>query len=106
MIKIDIFRNSIGAIIGFNINGHAGTAPHGQDIVCAAVAALTQTAVMGLEQYLRREISLDISSGMLHLELAAAPDDMTSAVLETMMLGLNEIARQNSRSVRIREHRR
>jgi hypothetical protein len=30
-------------------DGHANAAPHGQDIVCAAVSAILQTAALGLE---------------------------------------------------------
>lgn len=30
------------------ITGHSMSAPHGQDIVCAAVSAITQTTVLGL----------------------------------------------------------
>ncbi|MPN12013.1 hypothetical protein SDC9_159323 [bioreactor metagenome] len=106
MITIDIFRNQAQAIDGFSVKGHADTAPHGQDIVCAAVSALTQTSILGIERYLGREIELDIKSGNLKLELLLPPDSLTSAILETMLLGLTEIAKQHSRSVRIIEHRR
>lgn len=106
MITIDIFRNQSKIISGFSVTGHADTAPHGYDIVCAAVSALTQSAILGLERYLGREIELDIKSGMLRLHLLSKPDDSTSAIMETMLLGLSEIAKQHSRSVRIIEHRR
>jgi uncharacterized protein YsxB (DUF464 family) len=106
MIRIDIYRDNAGAIAGFAVNGHANTAPHGQDIVCAGVAVLTQSAVLGLERHLRREFDLDIGPGRLVLNLKGAPDVSTGAILETMLLGLTEIAGQNPRSVRITEHRR
>lgn len=106
MIRIDIYRDAAGAIAGFAVNGHANTAPHGQDIVCAGVAALTQTAVLGLERHLGREFDLDIASGKLVMTLKGAPDDATGAILETMLLGLAEIADQSPQSVRISEHRR
>ena len=106
MVKIQIFRNSAGQISGFAVIGHANTAPHGKDIVCASVAALTQTAVLGLERHLGREFSLDIGSGNLILELKGAPDALTGAVLETMLLGLHEVANISPNSVRIAEHRR
>ncbi|MDD4601460.1 hypothetical protein SDC9_09020 [bioreactor metagenome] len=106
MITIDIFRNQSQAIAGFSVKGHADTAPHGQDIVCAAVSALTQTAILGLERYLGREFELDIESGNLNIQLLLPPDRLTSAILETMLLGLTETAKQHSQSVRIMEHRR
>lgn len=106
MIKIAIHRNLANLITGFTVGGHANTAPHGQDIVCAAVSALTQTAVLGLECYLKRSSTLDIASGKLQVELEDAPDQLTGAILETMLLGLLEIEKINPQFVRISEHRR
>jgi uncharacterized protein YsxB (DUF464 family) len=106
MVRIDIYRDAAGAITGFTASGHANTAPHGQDIVCAGVAALTQAAVLGLERHLRRDISLNIASGKLALDLEAPPDAETGAILETMLLGLAEIEKISPHSVRIIEHRR
>lgn len=47
MIQINVDMNSGDMTI--DVKGHAGYAPHGQDIVCAAVSAILQTAVLGLE---------------------------------------------------------
>lgn len=106
MISIEIYRNSGGSITGFNSTGHANTAPHGQDIVCAGVAALSQTAVLGLERHLRRGLHLDVASGKLTAELVDEPDALTDAILESMVLGLTEIAKIYPKSVRLIEHRR
>lgn len=38
------------------ITGHAGYAPHGQDIVCAAVSALVQTFIASVEELTHDEI--------------------------------------------------
>lgn len=106
MVRIDIFRDAAGAITGFAASGHANTAPHGQDIVCAGVAALTQAAVLGLERHLRRDFYLEHASGNLALKLKESPDAETAAILETMLLGLAEIEKISPLSVRIAEHRR
>lgn len=106
MVKIDIVRNKLGYIEGFCVIGHANTAPHGHDIVCAGISALTQTAIIGLERYLGRQISLDIASGKLIVTLKDSPDNLTGAILETMVLGLREIAKLNPANVRIIERRR
>ncbi len=106
MIQIKIMRNSSQAIVGFSVNGHAGAAPRGYDIVCAGVSALTQAAVLGLEKHLGRAFHLQIADGKLEMELKDSPDAMTNAVLETMLIGLTEIAKINPRSVRISEHGR
>ena len=106
MVRVDIYRDAAGAITGFAVNGHANTAPHGQDIVCAGVAALTQTAVLGLERHLGRNLELDVASGRLSLKLVGIPDELTGAIMETMLLGLTEIEKISPQGVRIKEHRR
>lgn len=47
MIKVNV--NLKSGDISIDIKGHAGYAPHGQDIVCAAISAIAQTAVLGIE---------------------------------------------------------
>ena len=106
MIKIEIVRNSEQAMIGFKVTGHANTAPHGQDIVCAGISALTQTAVLGLERQLKKKVQIKVASGNLTMNLLDNPDALTNAVLETMLIGLTEIGNLNPQSVRILERRR
>ncbi|MDF2874253.1 MAG: Cysteine protease Prp [Sporomusa sp.] len=106
MITVTLIRDNNQAIKGFMVNGHAQAAPHGQDIVCAGVSALTQSSIMGIERHLRREINLVQDRSGLKIELAGQPDSLTAAVFETMLLGLTEIAKLYPKSVRIIEHRR
>lgn len=106
MITINIMRNKKKDIYSFDVFGHADAAPHGEDVVCAGVSALTQTAILGLTKHLVKKIDLDISSGKLRLIMLDAPDEKTNAILETMFLGLKEISKIYPDSVRILEHRR
>lgn len=106
MIKIEIVRNSDQLMVEFSVNGHANTAPRGRDIVCAGISALTQTAVLGLDRQLNKKIHLEIASGNLKMSLLDNPDELTNAVLETMLIGLTEIGKKSPKSVRILEHRR
>ena len=106
MITVEVIRDNNQAIAGFQVSGHAQAAPHGQDIVCAGVSALTQSAIMGIERHLRREIDLRQDAGSLKVKLSGQPDSLTGAILETMLLGLTEIAKLYPKSVRITEHRR
>ena len=48
MIKAELERDTHGALL--EISGHAGLAPRGEDLVCAAVSAL----IYGLCAYVRR----------------------------------------------------
>lgn len=108
MIVVDLYRNEQKQITGYKVSGHAGYAEEGYDIYCSAVSALTQAPVMGLEQYLKLKPSYRIcqEDGILEVALTGAPNELTQAVLETMLCGLSSIARQCPQYVHIKEHRR
>ena len=50
MITINIKRNDKNEIVKFSLNGHAGYAESGSDIVCAAVSAITNMIIIGFEK--------------------------------------------------------
>ena len=43
MIQVNILRDRNEVVKGIDINGHAGYAEYGQDVICAAVSALVLT---------------------------------------------------------------
>ncbi len=88
------------------VTGHADYAPRGEDIVCAAVSVLTQTALLGLLRYAVHPVQYKMKSGRLSLQLEKEPTDVTDTILETMAMGLEEIARNYPDRVQIQEHRR
>jgi uncharacterized protein len=106
MIKIEIFRTLVGKVSGYAVKGHSDTAEYGQDIVCAGISSLAQTALLGIGKHLHREVDYKVASGDLRVKLKSEPDDLTEAILETMILGFVEIEKINPKSVRILEHRR
>ena len=106
MIKVRIFKEPTDRIVGFEVAGHSGTAEHGQDIVCAGVSSLTQTALLGLGEHLHRDLDYSVASGELKMRLKGAPDELTEAILQTMLLGLMEIEKLSPEAVRILEQRR
>ena len=50
------------------ITGHARAAPHGQDIVCAAVSALALTLIHSIEQLTEDKIEYEIESGNISVK--------------------------------------
>ncbi len=51
MTFVTVGRDATGFIRSLKASGHTGYAEAGEDIVCAAVSALTQTAAMAVEEY-------------------------------------------------------
>ena len=59
---------------GITIEGHAGYAPHGQDVVCAGVSTLVQNLIQSIEDLCTDEISYHLKPGWVdikHGELSA-----------------------------------
>lgn len=106
MICVKVFSQADGKVSGFSVTGHSGTADRGKDIVCAGVSSLAQTALLGIAEYLHREVDYDVASGKLIVRLKSAPDDLTEAIMQTMLLGLREIQKISPEAIHISEQRR
>ena len=89
MIEIKVYRNSQGRISGYDVRGHHGE--YRSDIVCAGISSLAQTALKGVGQHLHREVDYRVASGDLHARLKGVPDELTDAILETMLIGFYDI---------------
>ena len=79
---------SKGRPVGFDASGHTGYAEEGSDIVCSAVSALTQAAVLGLTQVLHIPVGLDMEDGSLYCIL---PDDCQGLQLEKAQVILDTL---------------
>ncbi|NLG87357.1 MAG: ribosomal-processing cysteine protease Prp [Firmicutes bacterium] len=105
MITITLWRLSNGNISGFVVDGHAAYAPKGQDIVCAAVSALAQAAVLGLTKHVGLNPEVEIREGHLCCMVTAsnAADRAVQAILATLALALQDIAAQYPNRIRCKE---
>jgi len=103
MVRVIVEREAHGVIRGFSISGHAEFAEAGQDIVCAAVSAITQTAVLGLKEFGGTGMSCAIGAGRLWCRWAAPVKTLDPAwyIIETMLLGLNDIAQEHPEYVQL-----
>ena len=108
MITVDIFYNEDNLIKGYKVTGHAESVEEGFDEVCALVSLTTQLPVLGLEQHLKRKLAyaLDEEEGMLEVKLEYTPDDLTEAILQTMLCGLKNLQQEYPKYLSTNEHRR
>lgn len=107
MIEVWFVRDDEDHIVEFRVSGHAGFDEYGADIVCAAVSILVQSAILGLEEHLNIEIDVKVVSGMIGCTISEIDDNImrlrADAILETMLLGLQGIAEEYERNVKIIE---
>ena len=107
MIIIDIFTDRAGFITGYQAAGHADDAPQGSSIVCAWVSAVTQMALIGLEQQLQHPLAYttDETKGLLKVQLKAAPTARTQDLLRSMEMTLEQLVREQPGEVTLNKHR-
>lgn len=104
MITIKVDYDSQGMITGYKVEGHAGLAEAGKDILCAAVSVLTQTPILGLERHLKSKPRYKVEDATLQVQLDRA-DETTQAILMTMVYGLQDLAEKYPKIVRIENER-
>lgn len=86
-------------IVSVEASGHANSAVPGEDIVCAAISVLMQTAVnsiekvAGIQHYI---FEADEQSGYMYIELpknlSETQGHLAEVVLQTVLTGLEGIA--------------
>ena len=94
MITVNMTTNTI------KVRGHANYAPHGQDIVCAGVTALTQTLVESLETLTGNEIKYDMSPGRVDIEIMN-PDEDAQLLTDSFLVGIEMIADEFPEYIRV-----
>ncbi|MCH5278319.1 MAG: ribosomal-processing cysteine protease Prp [Christensenellaceae bacterium] len=94
MTVITVFRKG-GRLVGFDAVGHADYADAGEDIVCAAISAVTQTAVLGITELIGCSAAFEMEDGCLRLMLDGSVEDeqwqRAELILGTMLVGLRSI---------------
>lgn len=94
MIKVELVSNQKDAVSSFTMVGHAGAAPYGEDIVCAAVSAIVYTTIGSLEELCGIK-GYSIEEGFVewHMPDNVGEDKRSTAdiILKTMIIGLKQI---------------
>ncbi|MFA5450166.1 MAG: ribosomal-processing cysteine protease Prp [Clostridia bacterium] len=93
MTRVKLFFAD-GHIVAVESKGHTGYAESGKDIVCAAVSAIVQTALLGLVQVAKAEVKKTTREGYLKFAVVTNNDDERKAadvILATMRLAVKDL---------------
>ena len=92
-IEQDIKVN-LESVTGFSIEGHAGYARHGKDIVCAAVSILIINTVNSMEEFTGQVFGTESEDGHIYCTLAKPYDRDAQLLLNSMVFGLQNIRQE------------
>ena len=85
---------------GIEINGHAGYAETGKDIVCAGVTALTQTFIRSVQGLIRDEIEYEVSYGRADIHYRNLSEE-GKLLVDSFFIGICQIADEFPDYVRV-----
>lgn len=105
MTKIVFSKNKQGDFYGFVAKGHVGGGEVGYNIYCAAISAITQTAVIGLEDVCKVKVQVKMKDGYLSAFISEtdAAKESCRVVFKTLNLGLESFKSENPKYIQIFE---
>lgn len=105
MILITLTRNTSGGITSFKVDGHAGYADPGKDIVCAGVSAITVGTVNAIESLLQIRLDSSMHKGMLSASIPeinnSLLEDKVQLLLKSMVVMLQTIQQSYGKYIAI-----
>ena len=105
MITVTAFREQ-GTVVGFRVTGHANMGAYGEDLVCAAVSAVVQTAILGISEVCKIPAGVSIEEGqttcILEKDVTADETKRAAIVFDTMLAGLMSIQASYPKTLKFR----
>ncbi len=90
-----------GQLYGFHLQGHAGAAAHGSDIVCAAVSSAVYMAANTLTEVCGCAADIHESDGLLTIQIAESDVPKAQDTLQGLQLHLQGLTAQYPKFIKI-----
>lgn len=90
-------------LFGFELNGHAGYADYGQDIVCAAITSAVRLTECILNDSMNCHPETVLEEGSIKLTLPDSELDAAQSVLNGLSLYFSELAKEYPQEIQILE---
>ena len=100
------FFTDAGTLVGIEAQGHSGTAPRGDNLVCLALSILVQTLELGVEEVLRvpgAQVTVDPENTLRRVLWDRTEDPGMEALSTTIRRALETVAEAHPKQVRIVE---
>ena len=103
MVNVTVFTEQ-GIPVGFELTGHADQGAYGENIVCAGISAITQTALLGITDVLKLDAGYTLDEGnvscVLSRETAGEDIEKAAVVFNTMIAGLMSLCKAYPKSLK------
>ena len=99
MTTVTIYKSENGAYAGLYVNGHAGYAEAGSDIVCAAISTLTINTINSVDQFTKDRVLVTQDEQQVVIDASFEGENGVLSpeavlLLQSYELGVTELARQ------------
>ncbi|TDM18487.1 ribosomal-processing cysteine protease Prp [Macrococcoides canis] len=103
MINVTVLVNEDGIVTEFTMEGHADSAPHGQDLVCAGASAVvfgSMNAVMGLTDE-RPDIDYADDGGYFTARVVDLNNKEAQLIIQSMLVSLQTIEAEYGQYIKL-----
>ena len=104
-----IIKRQQNSIIQVECSGHSGYAEEGEDIVCAGISSITQTALLGLQVIagVKVDVKKDDNKGYLKFTIVGDLDEAkrhdADMILDTMYTGIKDLEDGFSKYIKVED---
>lgn len=100
MITVNVSTKN-GKITRLKVSGHALSAPHGEDLVCAGVSAISVGILNTLYQLAPQACQLDMNEGLTDIKVIDENDDKVQLILQTASIQYETVVDTYGKYIRI-----
>ena len=102
MVKVTFYAGQRG-FVRANISGHAGYAPGGEDIVCAAVSSAVMLSANAITEILGEAADIQVFENEVDIRLPDVPSASALIFMQALHLHLTLLQQQHSKHITITE---
>jgi hypothetical protein len=94
-----------GRCLGLSVEGHAGLAAAGSDVLCAAVSVLAENLGSSLRLLLDLPVEAESGAGLYRIRLTEEQcSPATELLFQSTLLGMRVLAEQFPERIELRQH--
>lgn len=100
MITVSVVQSG-DTIHAIDIEGHAGSAAHGKDLICAGVSSIAVGTLNALDMLVKDTCCCEMQKGCIHIEVSSHDQAQTQLILRTMLIQLETMQERYHQYIQI-----